>query len=220
MQKYLRDTEELVAAGQHEEALKRHIWFHHHALEHQPSMLGVRLSFALSNWRKLAKVYEPALEALLAIRDEKTEALLSGEGNNGFFADVKAINRYLREEEKSLDLFDELHRRYPDIAATCWHYVKELAFSRQRDDLVAVYLGDPIREFESLKRRYESDRSEPSRGKRFFERSQARFVENCLRLIRALLALGKHREALLVQEKALAVLEDDQIRGAIPAEEA
>ena len=47
MQKYLSDTQEMVRKGKYKEALERFVWFHEHALEHDPAMTGVRLSFAV-----------------------------------------------------------------------------------------------------------------------------------------------------------------------------
>lgn len=60
MQKYLSDTQEMVRQGKNQEALERFVWFHDHALEHEPAgMYGVRLSFALSYWKALGDVYPP-----------------------------------------------------------------------------------------------------------------------------------------------------------------
>jgi len=64
MQKYLSDTQQMVREGRYQEALERFVWFHDHALEHEPSaMYGVRLSFALSYWKSLGDVYPPAMTA-------------------------------------------------------------------------------------------------------------------------------------------------------------
>jgi len=57
MCKYMDDTHTLVKQGKYAEALERMIWFHNHALEHELGMYGVRLSFALSEWKELGDVY-------------------------------------------------------------------------------------------------------------------------------------------------------------------
>ena len=59
MQVYLNETQELVRQQRYAEALERFLWFHDHALEHNPGMAGVRLSFALSYWKNLGDVYPP-----------------------------------------------------------------------------------------------------------------------------------------------------------------
>jgi len=43
---------DLAHQGKNEEALERFLWFHDHALEHDPAMHGVRLPYALSSWTK------------------------------------------------------------------------------------------------------------------------------------------------------------------------
>ena len=61
MQKYLSDTQEMVLQGKHKEALERYIWFHEHSLEHEPSMYGVRLSFALGDEKAAREIQKKAL---------------------------------------------------------------------------------------------------------------------------------------------------------------
>src|SRR5712691_4761867 len=46
----LRDARDAARRGAHAEALEKYLWFHHHALEHRPSLTGVRLSYAISEW--------------------------------------------------------------------------------------------------------------------------------------------------------------------------
>ncbi len=116
MQKYLSDTKDLTRAGKYEEALKRHIWFHDHALEHQPSMYGVRLSFALSNWKELGDKYPPAKQALVETRDRKMKTLLDGKESHELFHDVSSINETLGESEKTVSLFEDIDEKQPKIA--------------------------------------------------------------------------------------------------------
>ena len=120
MRKYLNDTQTLVRDGKHEEALERFIWFHYHALEHQPSMYGVRLSFALSYWKQLGDVYPPALTALKITRDYKTDLFVQNKGNRNLFHDVMALNRTLGQDIKTVDLFRTLDIDQADLAKECW----------------------------------------------------------------------------------------------------
>ena len=57
MSEYLDYARKLHDEGRHQEALERYVWFHDNALDHAPSMYGVRLSFALSDWENLGKVF-------------------------------------------------------------------------------------------------------------------------------------------------------------------
>jgi hypothetical protein len=60
--------------GRHEEALREYIWFHDHALELEPALYGVRLSFALAYWVELAQDYPAARTALEGIRDRTVQS--------------------------------------------------------------------------------------------------------------------------------------------------
>ncbi len=42
--------------GAYSQALEGFLWFHHHALEHEEGMRGVRHSFALAYWADLARL--------------------------------------------------------------------------------------------------------------------------------------------------------------------
>jgi len=52
---------DLSHAGRPTEALREQVWFHQYALAEIPSLAGIRLSFALSDWIVLANVYPPAM---------------------------------------------------------------------------------------------------------------------------------------------------------------
>ncbi|HTD86247.1 MAG TPA: serine/threonine-protein kinase, partial [Candidatus Binatia bacterium] len=69
--KILDEAKEQRQHGEYEQALQRHIWYHNHALEFEPSLTGVRLSFALAEWIELGRRYPRARRALIEIRDEK-----------------------------------------------------------------------------------------------------------------------------------------------------
>ncbi|CAN5764374.1 hypothetical protein BH11PSE8_BH11PSE8_26510 [soil metagenome] len=118
-------TERLQAArtAAHErrfdEALAGFIWFHHHALEQEPTQAGVRLSFALDSWAALAAVYPEALDALQTICHDKTALIMSGAGSLDLFRDVSAINDALLRGDETFLLFREVARRDPELARQC-----------------------------------------------------------------------------------------------------
>ena len=90
----LQEAVELASNGCHAEALQKYLWFHQHALEYEPALYGVRLSFALSYWAALGKDYPPALDAMKAVRDTKVDALARGDGSRESFDDVVFLQRY------------------------------------------------------------------------------------------------------------------------------
>jgi hypothetical protein len=91
----LGEARELADSGAYAEALEKYRWFHENALAHEPSMYGVRLSFALRSWAQLGEVYPPARAALESIRDAKAAALRDGSLDRELFEDVESINEML-----------------------------------------------------------------------------------------------------------------------------
>lgn len=67
-----------MAAGRYAQAAAYHRWYHAHALRIDPALSGVRLSFALSDWRALAEVYPSAMLDLRAARDEAAARVRAG----------------------------------------------------------------------------------------------------------------------------------------------
>ena len=105
--------------GRHEDALRDLAWFHDHALEENRSLAGVRLSYALRDWINLGQLYPPALQALQAVRDRKTQTLLRGEGDRRLFHDVEAINERLDDARATHALYLALAERQPELASQC-----------------------------------------------------------------------------------------------------
>jgi len=109
----------LAREGRHAEALREFQWFHEHALAENPSLAGVRLSYALSRWADLGKVYPPARAALEAVRDRDTAVLLAGKGDRKLFMDIEAIYDALGEKQRTHALFVELEKIDPELARSC-----------------------------------------------------------------------------------------------------
>lgn len=219
MQKYLADTQKMVRQGKYEEALKRHIWFHNHALEHERSMYGVRLSFALSYWKSLGEAYPPAKKALIEIRDRKTRQIENGKGNFPLFHDVASINRTLKEGNKTIKLFEYLDKKNPELAKKCWTIAKKVVITAKRFDLAKKYMGNLLQEFTREKTRYDMNiklYNNPQMGGEHFKRyNKNHFVKEILRLIEVAVALGDEKASKEIQKKALALIDDKRIRDAV-----
>lgn len=113
----LQDARQDASAGRLAEAAEKHLWFHEHVLEREPSMVGVRLSFALHDWVALARRYPPAMAQLIAVRDA-TAARVEAGGMTGQRAltELTGINRLLRAPESTRDAFNRLLQRDPVVA--------------------------------------------------------------------------------------------------------
>ena len=110
-----------AAAERYAEALEKHLWIHHHSLTYQPSFCGVRLSYALVDWVRLAWAYPPALEALLAIRQDNVAALMEARAAYHAFNDLRSINHRLGQDAYTVELFLWLHSQQPEVATAVYH---------------------------------------------------------------------------------------------------
>lgn len=136
---YLSETDQLVSTGEFAQALERYQWFHHHALEHQRSMYGVRLSYALEGWYRLAEQYPPALAALQKTRDQKRTKVQPGLEHFELFHDVTGINQVLGEEQDSISLFEQLEKAEPGEHQVHWHVLLNPFLQYKRADLLGLY---------------------------------------------------------------------------------
>jgi hypothetical protein len=218
MQKYLSDTQVLVREGKYEEALDRYLWFHDHALEHSRSMVGVRLSFALSNWKKLGDVYPPALTAMKKTRDDKTALIEQKKGNRSLFQDVMALNRTLNEDKKTIELFRKLDQDQKTLAKQCWISAKRVVIKAKAYDLAKKYITNPMDEFAKAKKRYDRMNAMPKQqnlGQRMKAVHDRKFVTDTLLLIDLAVGLDKVNVAKEIQAEASKILADPRLRNAV-----
>lgn len=139
-----KDAQSLARAGEYEAALERHQWYHDNALRINKAQYGVRLSFALSAWKKLGEKYPPALAALTALRDQGTQTVLAGKAQPELFHDVISINHTLAEEDQSVKLFKTLDKTQPDFARRCFHFMEDTLISAGEVDLFTRCSGDSV----------------------------------------------------------------------------
>ncbi|MFT7772417.1 hypothetical protein [Roseateles sp.] len=106
-----------ASEGRLAEAAEKHLWFHEHVLEREPSMRGVRLSFALADWVALARRYPAAMAQLIAARDRAVARVEDGGLAGGqALNEVVSFNSRLRDPESTRDAFARLVLRDPVVA--------------------------------------------------------------------------------------------------------
>jgi len=215
----LQRGQEATAAGRYQDALRDYIWFHDHALEHRPSLYGVRLSFALWYWLELAKLYPEARRALEKIRDQKTTHLLSSKGDRETFHDVEAINEKLGCERATYELFAKLDLANPELAARCANLampaiVKLEDFQMARryisspDDMLRGY-GDMLNEdIDDIERR---PPSKAPRRKAYIHI----YVERVQLLLEILRGTNETEEAERIRALALELVKSPSVRKAV-----
>jgi hypothetical protein len=215
----LDEAERLAAAGKYAEALERHLYFHHHVLEEAPSMYGIRLSFALSSWVELGAVYPPALVALRDLRDEHARALLAGDTDRERFVDLAAINESLEEIPATVALFKELDAKHPEAAASVAQIVLGALVDAGEFALARRHLKDPRARFDRAVRHYK-DGMERVHQKGLDQSTvdvyRSIFADQTAQVILLLHKTGDTELARTLQAEALALVDDAQIRDALP----
>jgi hypothetical protein len=131
-------------SGQYEKALKDHLWFHDHALKHKPALYGVRLSFALQEWIALGEKYPKARQALIEIRDRKTQLMKKGNGSPELFHDVQSMNRFLYESQKTVDLIKDMTVSDFEMAKRCYDLAKTDLIAAEEFELCNQLMDVPM----------------------------------------------------------------------------
>ena len=142
--KALKDARAFTKAGDFAKALERHEWFHNNALRINQALYGVRLSFALSDWKRLADKYPPALASLEATRDSGAKGLEAGTASPSMFHDVQSINEILGAVQQTITLFKTLDTKNPDLAKKCFRFAQETLLAQGETDLFTRYAGDLV----------------------------------------------------------------------------
>jgi hypothetical protein len=213
------ELSELAECGKFKEALEKHIWFHE-ASKHMPGMGGVRLSYALDLWKELAEKYQPAMEALVDLRNNNKEKLLTGRGNFDNFHDLSALNFVLDEKEDTLMVFLEIHKNDPEQAKAYYHVVDQLLVERKEYEICDHYLVDPLAKYSQLQHLHEMNtkliKTNPEMDNdEFKEFAVDNYVKGVCRLIEVLDAVDKKDVAKEIQRRALQYFDNDDIRRAI-----
>ena len=147
----LDEARQLGREGRYEEALQKHMWFHDHALEIDPSWSGVRRSFALNDWVALGAKYPKALRVLEDIRDTKTDRLLANEANAVLFQDVEAINQAMGQPEATIQLFRKIGDTDPEFAEKVYWVIRDTLAKAGEYELARRFMGDPAEKLAEAK---------------------------------------------------------------------
>lgn len=216
---YLPEAGEMVRRGEYAAALERYIWFHEHALEHDPHMTGVRLSFALGGWRRLAEVYPPALEAMVETRDRAAAQVRSGVGGWDIFHDVQSLNEKLEDEALTVELFQHLHEKNPALAERVWDLARSAVIEAGEYELAREYIGNPVHALAKHRRSYERDERWTEDDEKFKEmyreHKENQFVEGTLELMEVFSGLGREDLVQQIGTEALETFRDPRIEYAL-----
>lgn len=205
--------------GNHEEALRGFIWFHEHALEHDPAYYGVRLSFALGFWLELGEVYPKAIDALKEIRDNKTQILLMGNGDRELFHDVEAINESLEEGSSTYELFKQMVVASPALAQDCAELAMRAIVKCGDYSLAHQYMGDPYENIREWSRNLNEDvadiPSDPAPEAPVLDAYEQIFADRVNLLTAVLAGVGQVEEAVRARNAALEAIESAIVRDSV-----
>ena len=217
--KDLYEIRGLTKAGQFQQALEKHLWFHEES-KSSPGMAGVRLSYAIAAWVELGEKYSPAMEALIQIRDQDREKLLSGNGSFENFHDLSSINREIGDEEATLELFLILDEKYSEQSDSYYIVAEDLLIRHKKYDICAKHIGDPIVKYEKIRHLREmqlsSIKTNPNMSNpHILEHTDTSYIDGVLKLIEVLIAINQQENAIEIQTRALSYFPNESIKLAI-----
>jgi tetratricopeptide (TPR) repeat protein len=221
----------LRAKGQYQAALDRYLWYWNHALEYEPGLSAVRLSFLLSDWVELGRPYPKAKQALLDIRARDTQLLLGGGGDFDVFMDLSNINRSLQDEDSTYEAFNKLRQRNPTLAWQCFLAAEGLLVKHGDYALCLEYVGDPEVAFAQIRQRWQLLKQNeqpaeenpvqpanpvaplppPTRPKT----ADGQFIDETCQLILILVKTDHKTEAEHIRDEALGLVDDPRLKSAV-----
>ena len=210
-----RWAREWRGAGRFEEALRAHEWYHAHVLELRESAYGVRLSFALMEWMRLADVYPPARESLTRVRTEAATAALGSSRDREAFHDAVSIDRILGDEVAAYDLIERVEAEHGDRLDDYFNgEVFRVLSARREYERCVRWMGDPVREVDLAAERLDFERS-PTIPELIRERSAGRFIDRVIELAVVLLGAGDTTGAQQIVRQASRHLDHPRLTGAL-----
>jgi beta-lactamase regulating signal transducer with metallopeptidase domain len=215
----LREAQAEHAAGRHEEALARFVWYHG-ASRDEPGQGGVRTSFALGYWLKLGQDYPPALDKLKEVRDQTGDALRERNGTADHFTlfqEYASINRTLRDEEKTTELFLWLDLHDPKVARGVYDVAEPSLIKSGEFELCGKYLKP-----ENFKRilanfQYHKDRAANKTDSHFLNFGENKFRNEAASLIALLVVNGDQAAAERIAGETLRAWDDPKLKTMVEA---
>jgi hypothetical protein len=203
-QQILNEAQTDTKAGRYEDALAKHVWFHENALKLRPSLYGVRLSFALSDWVELAAAYPVALEKLKTIRDQAADRVRESDQVREPFHDFASINKYLNESIKTKDLFLWLNSSKPELAKSVFDLAEPALIDAKEYHLCGGYI-EP-KSFDQIREQYHKNKElgqNPIHGERMQNYAEKSFANHTTTLIALLVVNDRKADADRIAAEAL-----------------
>jgi len=206
--------DELMQAGKYEEALAEYLWCFDEG-NSSPAYHGVRLSFLLSNIKRLGTKYAPAINAMQERRDAAEARVRAGPVTFDDLSDAVALNRELKTPERSLVLFDDARKSGPlppqARLSLFLHLKGELREAKRYEDLLGLldrpvkYVSGQIQQYEFMRKmseaRADKTKTPEDSGESFLKSSA---IEDGALIFEALVVTNRGPEADKVTETLIA----------------
>jgi len=202
--------------GRYEVALSKHLWYHENALKLQPAQSGVRLSFALGHWLVLGESYPPALAKMKEVRDD-TEKRIRDEDRVRVkftdFHDFVSFNRYLREDQRTLEAFQWLDETDEKDAKVVFHIVQRALTKNKSYELYGKYI-ELERDLARIGASYKAGiaRGDARFGEQFRGATEKTFLNSATTLVAILVQTDRKAEAEEAAEKVKTFVTDAELQ--------
>jgi len=214
----IRDEAETdIEEGRLDLAAEKYLWYHENALKYEPSLGGVRLSYALGDWRDLADKYPPALQDMHLVRDRAEEALRSRDDDPYAFQDFVALNDVLRDDGRTIELFKWLDQNNRHLARDVFVMAQDALVAGSEYVLCEKYIVGR-NSFDSILEHHErtvagfTRRYKDELDAGLLESFDMMFARRASFIIAILVNRDRISEAEEMAERALQVLEDESHR--------
>ena len=209
----LNEARDDRVAGRYALALQKHVWYHENALKHRPSLAGVRLSFALHDWQQLSNRYPPALAKLEQFREHAEDRVRNNRNDSSAFMDFVALNRTLKEEDRTVSLFKWLDANDPEFAKLAYPIAEDALVAAEEFGLCSRYLVEPEETLKSFVWTLERTRGmakESPELARSLESQQDIYAHKAALIVAILAKAERHDEAIAIADMAVEEFSSDR----------
>lgn len=212
----IRDEADLdIEEGRFGLAAEKYLWYHENALKYEPSLGGVRLSFALGDWRELAGKYPPAFQDMSLVRDRAEESVRLKDRDFSAFQDFASLNRVLNEDGRTIELFKWLDQNNRHFARDVFVMAQGALVAGSEYELCEKYIVGR-NSFDSVIEHHEQtiarfkERHKDNPDAELFETFDMIFARQAAFIIAILVNRDRQPEAKEMADRALQLLEDEE----------
>ena len=103
----------------------------------------VLLNIIIGDWVELGRLYPPARQSMISIRNRDARELAAGRGDVSLFQEVQTLDDHLGDGAAVYALFRQIEEKNPPLAQACFRHVEPLLKERGQYQTCLKYVGDP-----------------------------------------------------------------------------